>query len=341
MTKKFILGFSTIILLLQLLFISYINYINYIDLQIITSNSLISDKSVSFILRKDKIKSLHELSKLIEQYPGTNLFSQLCNFSYLKVWGIYGDCGLNSNVNSFIEGKFLEKDDFFKKEFKAVAGKSILNSDNCFTDKNGKPYFKFIDNNYEVIGVISTDITSMLDNTVFINLDSVNIQFLNKFVIDGKDSRTINNAVNSIKEKYNIDIINENNNFIERYIFNDTDERTLNVFVIIFISILLITLSIFTLCCYNEEINIKRIIGVNFKKILFDLFKSIFILILANTVLFLSIYAIIYCNILHKIHLNFYYFNVILFSGTVFAIEFLIIYLYVFITNKFFCRNGV
>lgn len=210
MTKKLVLSFSTMILLLQLLFISYINYNDYIDLQIITSNSLISDKSVSFIFRKDKAESLNELSELIESYPNITLLSELCNFSDLRVWAIYGDCFLENNVKSLINGNFFVKDDFFKQDFKAVVGEDILNSDNCFIDKNGKTYFKFIDNNFEVIGVISTDITEMLNNTVFVNLDSINIEFLNRYVIDGKDPKAINSAVNSIRQKYSVDIVKEN-----------------------------------------------------------------------------------------------------------------------------------
>lgn len=341
MTKKLVLSFSTMILLLQLLFISYINYNDYIDLQIITSNSLISDKSVSFIFRKDKAESLNELSELIESYPNITLLSELCNFSDLRVWAIYGDCFLENNVKSLINGNFFVKDDFFKQDFKAVVGEDILNSNNCFIDKNGKTYFKFIDNNFEAIGVISTDITEMLNNTVFVNLDSINIEFLNRYVIDGKDPKAINSAVNSIRQKYSVDIVKENNNFIKRYIFNNVDRHILNDYIIIFINILMATLPMFTLCYYNEEIKVKRIIGINFNRVLIDLLKNISVLTLINTAIFASIYLIIYHNFLQKLHLCFYYFHLIAFSFVVLIFMSLIIYLYMLISNNFFYRNGV
>lgn len=341
MTKKLVLGFSTIIFLLQLLFISYINYIDFIDLQITISNSLISDKSVSFIFRKNKTPSLYEFSELLEPYSDITLLSELHNFNNLRVWGIYGDCHLDNNANSLINGAFFMKEDFLKGNFKAVIGENILNSDNCFLDENGKTYFKFNNNNYEVVGTIDTNITKMLDNTAFLNLDSFNIECLSKFVIDGIDSNVINNTVNRIKQKYNIDIIKEDDNFIERYMFDDIDKHTLNVFIIVFISILIITLLMFTLRYYKEEIMVKRIIGISFKKILFDLFKNIFVLALMNTAFFVSGYIIIYYNILQKIHLSFYCVHLIIFSCTIFLIMFLFIYLYMIISNNFFYRNGV
>lgn len=181
----------------------------------------------------------------------------------------------------------------------------------------------------------------MLNNTVFINLDSINIKFLNKYVIDGKDHKSINSAVNSIKQKYNVDIIKENNNFIKRYIFNNVDRYTLNVYVIIFISMLMVALLMFTLFYYNEEIKVKRLIGINFNIILFDLLKSISVLILINTAFFASIYLIIYYNFMQNIHLNFYYFHLIAFSFAVLIFMSLIIYLYMLISNNFFYRNGV
>lgn len=338
MTKKILLGFSTIILLLELLFTVYVNYIDFIDFQIITSNSLISDKSVTIIFKEDNVPPL---SELIEHYPGVTILSELRNFADLRVWGLCGNCFLDNNTNSLINGTFFEKDDFFKKDFKAVVGTNILYSDNCFLDKKGKKYFKFNNNNYEVIGVISSDISDMLDNTVFVNLDSFNIQCLNKFIIDSTDKQLIADTINNIKQEYDIDIIKENDNFIERYIFNDVDENILTVLITIFISILVITLSMFTLRYYNEEIKVKRIIGISFKRILFDLFKYIVFLTVINTSFFATIYIIIYYNVLKNIHLNFYFFHLIIFSCIVFIIIYLIIYLYIIVSNKFFYKNGV
>ncbi|QSX05743.1 ABC transporter permease [Sedimentibacter sp. zth1] len=341
MTKKLVLGFSIIILLLQLLFISYINYNDFVDLQIITSNSLISDQSVSLILRAGDVPQLYELLELIKIYPDITLLSKLYNFDNLVVWGLCGNCYLDNNANSLINGRFFAKDDFFKEDFKAVVSENILNSDNCYLDKNEKIYFKFNNNNYEVIGVISSNISNMLDNTVFVNLDSLNIEFLNKFIIDGTDNEVIDNAVNSIIQEYNVDIISENNNFVERYIFNDVDKHILSIFMVIFISILIITLSMFILHYYSEEIKVKRIIGISFKRILSDLLKNIITLTLINTAFFVTVYTIIYYKVLQEIHLCFYFSHVIIFSCIILIIISWIIYLYMLISNNFFYRNGV
>ena len=184
MTRKLVLGFSTIIILLESLLISYINYSDFIDLQIITSNLLISDKSVTVIFKEDHVPPVYEL---INRYPDITLLSELYNYPDLQVWGLCGNCYLDSKTNSLIKGTFFKKDDFFKKNFKAVVGKNVLNSGNCFEDKNGKNYFIFNNNYYEVIGSISSNISNMLDNTAFVNLDSFNINF-RRFIIDSAKS---------------------------------------------------------------------------------------------------------------------------------------------------------
>lgn len=338
MTKKIVLGFSTLFILLELLLISYISYIDFIDLQIITANSLISDKSTTVFFKEDHVPTIFEL---INSNPDITLVSELYNYPDLRVWGLCGSCYLDNKINSMIKGSFFKKDDFFKKDFKAVVGKNILNSNNCFKDKNGKIYFKFYKNNYEVIGSISSNISNMLDNMAFVNLDSLKVKF-RKFIIDGANNKSIVTAINNIQKEYDVDIIREkNSNFMERYIFNDVDKNILNTLVIIFISILIVALSMSILHFYREEINVKRIIGISFRRILFNLFEDIIFLTVINTALVITIYSIIYYIFLKNIHLGFYFLSLIIFSLIMLIAISLIIYVYMLISNKFFYKNGV
>ncbi|MGF7060417.1 hypothetical protein [Brassicibacter mesophilus] len=338
MTKKLVMGFSIIIILLESLFISYISYTDFINLQIITANSLMSDKSVTVLFKEGNIAL--PLHKLINRYPDITILSELYNYPDLRVWGICGNSFLDSRTNSFIEGTFFNKGDFFKKEFKAVVGKNVINSDNCFEDNNGKKYFVFYDNYYEVIGYISSDISNMLDNTAFVNLDSFDVK-LRGFIIDSAKSSSIVTAVNSLKKEYDVDIIRENDNFIERYIFNDVDRHILNIIVTIFASILTITLLMFTLRYYSEEIKVKRIIGISFKSILYDLIRSVIFLTAVNIAFVVTIYAIIYYIFLQNIYIGFYFHSLIIFSFTILTTICLAIYVCMLISNNLFYKNGV
>lgn len=338
MTKKLVLGFSIIIVLLESLFISYINYRDFIDLQITTSNSLISDKSVVVFFKEDHVPSVYEL---INRYPDITLFAELYNYPDLRVWGICGNSYLDSKTNSLIVGTFFKTDDFFKKNFKAVIGKNVLSSNNCFEDNKGKRYFVFNDNHYEVIGSISSNISNTLDNTAFVNLDSFNIKF-RKFIIDSSNSQSIVTTIHNMQKEYAVDILREDNtNFIERYLFNDVDIHIFNILVIIFISILIIALSMFTLHYYSEEIKVKRIIGISFKRILFNLLQDIIFLTVVNTVFVVTLYSVIYYTVFQNIHLSFYFYFLIIFSFIILMTICLIIYLYILISNNFFYKNGV
>ena len=338
MTKKLVLGFSTIIILLHVLIISYISYIDFIDLQIITSNSLISDKSVTVLFKDDDLPTLREL---VNSYPNITVLSELYYDPDLRVWGICGNHHLDSKIDLLIKGTFFKKDDFFRKEFKAVVGKNVLNSDYCIEGNNGKKYFRFNHNDYEVIGSITSNISNMLDNTAFVNLDSVNSKF-HKYIIDSSNSQRIVTAINHIKKEFDVDIVRENNNnFIERYIYNDADIHILNILVIIFISMLMVTLSMFTLRYYDEEVKAKRIIGISFKRIFFDLFKDIIFLMTINIAFVSTLYTIIYYAFLESIPLGLCFMPLIIASLSILITLGLIIYLYMLISNHLFYKNGV
>lgn len=339
MTRRLVFGFSLIIVLLETLFISYMSYNNFINLQIIVSNSFISDKAITVFFKKDgAVPSLYELTN---RYPYAVFLLELYNNPDLHVWGICGNHFLDSKSSSLIEGRFFEKNDFFKGSFRAVLGKNVLNSDNCIEGKDGKKYFILYDNYYEVIGSISSNITNMLDNTAFVNLDSFDIK-LCKYVIDSVNSKSIVTTINSMQKEYNVDIVRKNStNLIERYIFNDVDKNILDFLVAVFIVMLIIMLTMFTLRYYSEEIKVIRILGISFKRIFLNLIKNIILLTLVNTTFVVIIYAFIYYIFFQKVHLDFYFYSLILFLFIVLAVICLIMYLYLLISNKLFYKNGV
>lgn len=323
------------ILLMETIFIGYINYLNIVKIQKLASNSLMSDNAITVLFEKQEVPSLHDL---VNKYPNIAILSTVYNYPDMKVFGICGNCNIDSDAYALIEGNFFTKHDFFNGVNKAVVGKNILNSNNCVEDQQGNKYFIFKNTKYEITGVLSSNISNMLDNTVYINLESIN-NYFRKITID---SRNYQRAVKEIQKNNDIKIIKENNtHFMERYLFDHYDEFVLNVLVIVFIGILIILISLFVLHNYREEINVKRIIGVNFKNIWFDLLKNITFLIAVNVFFDFLIYAGIYLKFLQNLRLKFYFFYFSEFSILIYAILCLIIYIYMRISNHFFIKNGV
>ncbi len=323
------------ILLMETIFIGYINYLNIVKIQKLASNSLMSDNAITVLFEKQEVPSLRDL---VNEYPDIAILSTVYDYPDMKVFGICGNCNIDSDAYALIEGNFFTKHDFFNGFNKAVVGRNILNSNNCVEDQQGNKYFVFESTKYQIIGVFSSTISNMLDNIAYINLESINNNF-RKITID---STNCQKAVKEIQKNNDIKIIKENNtHFMERYLFNDHDEFVLNVLVIVFIGILIILISLFVLYNYREELNVERIIGVNFKNIWFDLLKNITFLIAVNVSFDFLIYVGIYLKFFQNFRLKFYFFYFSEFSIIIYAILCLIIYIYMRISNHFFIRTGV
>lgn len=338
MTKKLVVGFSIIIILLESLLIAYISYTDLVNLQIITSNTFISEKAYTVLFKEGNVGP--PLHQLINRYPNITILSKLYSYPDLQVWGICGKSFLDIESSSVIEGRFFNKEDFFNKEFKAVVGKNVLSSENYFENDNGKKYFRFYNNDYEVIGHISSNVSNMLDNTVFVNLDSFDGK-LGGFIIDSSKSSNITTIVNGLKREYDVNIIRKDDNFIKRYIFNDEDRYILYILVTIFATMLMIILLIFTLHYYSEEVKVKRIIGTSFKNIFLDMFRSVTFLTVVTTIFVAIIYAISYSIFLKSIHIGFYFHMLVIVSLTILVIITITVYVWMFVSNNLFYKNGV
>lgn len=207
--------------------------------------------------------------------------------------------------------------------------------------EDGKKHFSFFNQDYEIIASIGVRTNHMLDNTAFVNLDSINTSTIRKYTIDGTSSQYINAAVQDMQQKYGVEVLLENNNFIERYLFSGADQQMFSVLIALFICILVFVLFLFTLHFYHEEIQVKRIIGVCFKKILLDLLRNILVLIGASTAFAVVTYTALYFILLRHFYLHFYIIHLIVFSVIICAIMCAMSFLYIILSHKDFYRNGV
>lgn len=337
MAKKLILGFSTLVVLLEALLVFYLSYNNFIHLQILLSNSLMSKVSVTVYFKQGPIPPLRELTA---GYPNVRFLAQLENTEEIQVWGLCGNTDLSDEVTMLVNGRFFQKKDFFTNTRTAVVGDKIFQNESI-KKSDGRKYFDFLNQDYEVIASSAVRTNHMLDNTAFVNLDSVDTSTIRKYTIDGVTGQYVNDAVQNLQKKYGVEVLTENNNFIERYLFSESDQQMLTVLVALFLCILVFVLFLFTLHFYHEEIQVKRIIGVCFKRIFLDLVRNILALIGSGTAFAVVAYTALYFLFLRQFNLHFYVVHLLLFSAAISAIMCAMLFLYMMLSHKDFYRNGV
>lgn len=336
--KRLILGFSSLFLLLELLLIGFVNYVGYINVQVALSNALISKRAQSLIFREN---SLPELSEFVERYSDVTVFVKLDNTLEVTLWGICGNCQLEGEIERCISGEFFQQEDFFKQKKKAVVGRNVLNSEYCKVDKDGKKQFCYLDETYEVIGIFSLDGNDMLENIAFINLDSVSSKIPGKITVDALDKQVVNQTITEIQKKYIIDLITENDNFIQRYLFHEVDVQLLQILVIVLIGILVIALTIFILYYYHKEVQVRQLLGFKRRQIYWELFQSMLWLIGMDTIIGLTGYCILYLIFLEKLYLSFYILNFLGCSFGILITMAAVVYLYLVLSYQIFHKNGV
>lgn len=83
---------------------------------------------------------------------------------------------------------------------KAVVGKSVY--DNCFMDQNNTYFVEFIDQRFEVVGVIDSNGISSVDNSIILFGLNLSIDELSgyKVIIDTKYDKELNDVANKLKD---------------------------------------------------------------------------------------------------------------------------------------------
>lgn len=336
--KRLIFGFSSLFLLLELLLMGFINYIGYINIQVALSNALISSRAQSLIFRKN---SFPELSEFVENYSDITVFAKLDFIPEFTLWGICGSCQLESEIERCVSGEFFQKEDFFKQKKKAVVGENVLSSKYCTIDETGKRQFYCLNEAYEIAGVFSSSGNDMLKDVVFINLDAISDSIPSKITIDAIDKRVINRTITELQKEYTIDLITENDNFVQRYILYEVDAQLLQTLVMILIGILMIVLAIFILYCYHKEIRVRQLLGLKRQQIYWELLKNILCLTGINTAIGLMGYTIFYLVVLQRLYFRFYIWNFLIYSFGILVIIAAVVYLYLILSYQIFHKNGV
>lgn len=313
MRVRLLMFYVITFLLIQSLFMFSIQLLSYIDIQFLIGNNLISERASVIIFDDDNnIPTIDEIIKINDQNQ-TSIFSKIEVIAPFEVYGYLGNGNLKY-LRQIVSGNFIDTTNSNKPKYQIVIGESVEVTDNNIV---------FFGDEYQVINVISSKISSQLNNTIFINLNHYQNK-IDKIYIDGKNQKDINKTTNTLLEEYNCRLIYENSFFVTKTILDEYKPIIyLNLAMVVFLIVIFI---IFLFLYYQNEIKIKYIVGFNVREIMHDIIKEITILSIIGTLIFSFFYTIIY-----NMYLNFLIFNLIysiLFSFFVYIMFCTIFYVY-------------
>ncbi|MEK4005052.1 ABC transporter permease [Paenibacillus sp. FSL H3-0333] len=134
------------------------------------SRGLYTKNSIFFTIKE---KAIEINWSEIETSDDYTIFSELGSVEKNGSWQELRAIYFNKSTYDppLAEGRFFNNADFYNNDNLAVIGKNIDGTD--LLEKAGELYYTFAGRNYKVIGIMGAPYSSKLDDTVFVNLDSL------------------------------------------------------------------------------------------------------------------------------------------------------------------------
>lgn len=248
--------------LLCTVIVAHVVYITYVETQITISNQMMSDHSATLILNNDHIFDTDDFINITNNEKDICITSKVYQSDELTVYLYWGDFFLSKiNYNKDTDGI-------------AFVGQGVISTEHCYLNLKKETIFKY-DNVEYVAEVINIKSNSMLNNVAILKSNAGNSQAINKISIDGASQKAVDKVSDYLIQKYNARRIYEDNNFVERYMFNSYDTSVFMYTAFLLEVILCITSIMVIIVYYNDEVKIKNIIGISFCYIIKDILKSL------------------------------------------------------------------
>lgn len=253
-------------------------------------NHYISDKAVRFQVSEINLEKMCNIDNNMDYI----LYNRQMNEeSIYTVLGLFYN---GKNEFPYVgDGRFFSKDDFFHNKQYAVIGKNIK-----YTIDNNKKYFNYCNKQFMVLGIIDNEYYSALDNTVYINMDA--LECSSEFYVDSQNKGNINKYLTEIRSSTNVITLNSIRSFSSLTI--NTTSKKLFILATLFSQFLLLLITYYYYYKVSFEINVKKLIGFSFHRILINDFKRLFLIILSCVFISYCLYRIIFIYWLQNYHLN-------------------------------------
>ncbi|KTD88338.1 ABC transporter permease [Paenibacillus etheri] len=309
MKKLRVLNIDTLLIvilytMLSLIVIAFTYYqIKQIELNKL-SRSLYNENSIFFTI-KDNINEI-DWSKIDTPHPYT-IFSELGlvkkNESMQEIRAIYFK--KNTYFPPLSAGRFFNSQDFNNNKNLAVIGKNIDKTE--LIEKNEKLYYPYQGKNYEVIGIMGASYSSIIDDTIFVNLDALESDASlksNIFILNIKNNPiTPEGNILFYDSKLAVYMFDRGDSGTVRALNTETQQITLCIAILI----LLLSSSVIFANYWNQikkkEILILWYSGIKFKDI-FNRFLLSFISITLGCYISVSIASLIFFRSLLLLNVN-------------------------------------
>lgn len=237
------------------------------------SNQFYSDNSIHFNIKELQERyTLSELTKNIQKHNYI-LFKEKIDDENKDIRAIY----LNGRFDQFpiIKGRFFQDGDFFKNKKIAVVGKNVTK----LTVINGKKYYNYQGTNFEVIGIMSGDFSSKIDQLVYLNLDGITNKsstISGSYVLDSNSDahKAYKKLKDSSKDEIDLYTIKAEKYGSERYFSNNTNNIIINT---LFMIVVVIANSMIIYYWFHRNrvlISIQYLIGYEKLRIYLSLYKK-------------------------------------------------------------------
>ena len=209
--------------------------------------------------------------------------------------GVYGTSDIFKYSDYIAEGRFFSNEDYNEKSKTVVMGQNILSQT---IEENGKRYYGYDQQLYEVIGVFK-DTGTVLDDTIYFNLPSLleSEDNMGLYYVDAKDSESVQKVLSAMQKNagssYSTMLVAYESN--ADYIGLNRTSKALLVFAVFAALCNLFITVIFFVTHKKYKVAIQKLCGMTSKDLALLYGKDIMLIVLLS---FLSVLLII--NVLSK-----------------------------------------
>lgn len=292
--KKYLVLFCTFFII-NVFFIWIVTNISGMEEQLKMNNSLLSSNAKNILFngvnnvdKNDLLNLLKDKKVILE-----NLITPADTKDDVEVKGVYYNYNIDKKY-PLIEGRMFTKEELIGKEKVALVGYNLKDKirNNTITIQN---------EDYEVVGIVGNKRTGSLKNSIFINLNSIELNLIYKAVnldvVNENVGEVINHMAKTFKDSKNIELYISEPYGMEDPLKDSINTNSLPLILGVLVSICLIS-TVINLGSYwidreKSIIGIKSLVGGTKLSLLIrfwmEYFTTIFLSLMSSSLLWIII----------------------------------------------------
>lgn len=162
-------------------------------------------------------------------------------------------------------GRFFQETDFDENKHYAVIGSNFTEG---LVEQHNIKYVIYDGIKYQVIGTMGYNRESKIDRACFINLNNSLCAKDGAFAIDSTSKNKVNKMLETIQNRYSINLIDREKNGIDRFFKTECFNIILIILVLCILVLTTVSVSLYWVEKRKRKIAILRLVGYNDKRII-------------------------------------------------------------------------